>query len=309
MLVDLVAHFFHHAERLGVGELQPVGALLDQGRIDIHDRGQPHDVADLLAVQAVGVAGAVEEFVVMQHHVKHFGRESALGSQRVIAAARMLAHLFHLVQRQRARLVQDRHRNERLADVVQQGCTGETALVVLAHAKVLRVGDRKAGNKQAMAVAAGVMAADRRQPFAQGRMLDRLENLVLSLDDVAEFQGNAGRKLIEDLDHHGMRRFDAPVQDLAAIGLVISVAVRKRGANPLQDTLRIERPRDGVGGAERPGLHRSVMQRIRQHEQPRHFAIGLGAQLVAHQLHALGGTQVDVDHDSRQVAFRRVGDV
>src|SRR6185295_16932999 len=107
-------------------------------------------------------------------------------------------------------------------------------------------------NEEAMAVAAGVMAAHRRQPFPQGRMLDRLENLVLGLDDVAEFQGNAGWKLFEDLDHHGMRRFDAAVQYLAAIGLVKSVAVRKCGANPLQDALRVERPRDGVGGAERP---------------------------------------------------------
>ena len=40
MLVELVAHFFHHAEGPGVGELQPVGALLDQGGIDIHDRGR-----------------------------------------------------------------------------------------------------------------------------------------------------------------------------------------------------------------------------------------------------------------------------
>jgi hypothetical protein len=185
----------------------------------------------------------------------------------------------------------------------------ETALVVLAHTKMLRVGDRKAGDEETMAIAAAVMAADRRQPFAQGRMLDRLENLVLGLDDVGEFQGNAGRKLFEDLDHHGMRRLDAPVERLAAIGLVKSIAVRKRGANPLQDTLRIEWSRDGVGGAERPGLHRSVMQSVSQHEQPRHFAIGLGAQLVAHQLHALGGTQVDVDHDARQVALRRVGNV
>src|ERR1044072_6102363 len=134
-------------------------------------------------------------------------------------------------------------------------------------------------------------------------MLDRLENLVLGLDDVVEFQGNAGRNLLEDLDHHGMRRFDTPVEGLAAISVVKSVAVRKRGADPLQDTLRVEWPRDRVGGTKRPGLHRSVMQRIRQHEQPRHFAIGFGAQLVANKLYALGGAQVDVDYDTRQVAL------
>ena len=93
MLVELVAHLFHHPERLDVGELQPVGALLDQRGVDVHDRGQAHDVADLLAGEAIGIAGAVEEFMVVQHHVEHFRRETALRRQRVIAAARMLAHL------------------------------------------------------------------------------------------------------------------------------------------------------------------------------------------------------------------------
>ena len=51
-------------------------------------------------------------------------------------------------------------------------------------------------------------------------MLDRLENLVLGLDDIAEFQGLAGRKPLEDLDHDAVRGLDAPVQGLAAIGLV-----------------------------------------------------------------------------------------
>ena len=192
---------------------------------------------------------------------------------------------------------------------MQQGGAGKTALVVLAHAEMLRVGYRKAGDEEAMAIAAGVMAADRRQPFPQGRMPDRLENLVFGLDDVVEFQGNAGRKPLEDLDHDAVRRLDAPVQGLAAIGLVESIAVGKRGADPLQDALRVERPRDRIGRAERPGLHRSVMQRVGQHEQPRHFAIGVRPQLVAHQLHALGRAQIDVDHDPREIARRLVRNV
>ncbi len=119
--------------------------------------------------------------------------------------------------------------------------------------------------------------------------------------------GLAGRKLLEDLHHHGMRRLDAPVQGLAAIGRVKAIAVRKGGADALQDALRVERPRDGVGRAQRPGLHRAVMQRIGEHEQPRHLAIGFGPQLVAHPLHALGGAQIDVDHDPGEIARRRVG--
>ena len=62
MLVDLVAHFFHHAERLGVGELQPIGALLDQRGIDIHDRGQPHDVGKaFIPVTILDKPGALNE--------------------------------------------------------------------------------------------------------------------------------------------------------------------------------------------------------------------------------------------------------
>ena len=73
---------------------------------------------------------------------------------------------------QRSRLVQDRHRDERLADVVQQRGAGQTALVVLAHAEMLRERDRKTGHEQAVAVAVGVMAADGGQPFAQRGLLD-----------------------------------------------------------------------------------------------------------------------------------------
>jgi hypothetical protein len=95
----------------------------------------------------------------------------------------------------------------------------------------------------------------------------------------------------------------------ASIGLVVGAVVRERGPDPVQDALRIERPRDGVGGAERPGLHRAVMQRIRQHEQPRHLAIGFRPQFVAHQLHALGRPQIDIDHDAGEVVRRRVGNL
>ena len=74
-----------------------------------------------------------------------------------------------------------RHRDERLADVVQKSGAGQTPLVVLAHAEMLRERNREAGDKQAVAVAVGVMAADGRQPFAQRGLLDGLENLVFGL--------------------------------------------------------------------------------------------------------------------------------
>ena len=106
---------------------------------------------------------------MVQHHVEHFRREAALRRQRVIAAARMLAHLVHFLRRQLARLVEDRDRDERLADIVQQRGAGQTALVVLAHAEMLRERDRKAGDKQAVAIGVGVMAADGRSAIPAAR--------------------------------------------------------------------------------------------------------------------------------------------
>ncbi|MEY9611760.1 hypothetical protein ABIF21_004634 [Bradyrhizobium elkanii] len=106
-----------------------------------------------------------------------------------------------------------------------------------------------------------------------------------------------------------VRGLDAAVERLAAIGLVIAAVVGERGTDALQDSARIERPRDRVGGAERPGLHRGVMQGIRQHEQPRHLAIGVGLQLGADELHGFGRAQVDVDDDAGEIAGRLLGNV
>jgi len=74
----------------------------------------------------------------------------------------MLAHLVLLFFVEQARLVQDRRRDERFADVMQQRGPYQPALVVVAHAEMLRKGDRKAGHEQTVAVAVGVMAADGR---------------------------------------------------------------------------------------------------------------------------------------------------
>ena len=53
-------------------------------------------------------------------------------------------------------------------------------------------------------------------------MLDRFQDLVLGRNDVLEFQGLASRQLFKNPDHHLVRRLDAAVQRLAAIGLVES---------------------------------------------------------------------------------------
>src|SRR2546430_2435281 len=102
------------------------------------------------------------------------------------ADQRSLMPECHRAERLQQMLVEDRDRDKGLADIVQQGSTGETALVVLAHAEMLREGYRKSGDEQAMAIGVGMMAADRRQPFTQRRMPDGLENLVFGFHDIAE---------------------------------------------------------------------------------------------------------------------------
>ena len=216
----------------------------------------------------------------------------------------MVAHFGHLLGGERVRFIEDCNRNERLADIVQQGSAHQPALIVLAHAEVLRERDGEAGDEQAVAIGVGVMAADRGQPLAQRRMLDGLENPVLGGHDVAELQRNACRKFLEDLDHHLMRRLDAPVQRLAAIGRVVAMAVGKGGADTLQNGLLVERPRYRIGGAQRPGLHRAVMKRVGEHEQPRHRPVSLGAQLVPDLLDAFRRPQIDIDHDACELAGR-----
>src|SRR5205809_5408927 len=149
---------------------------------------------------------------------------------------------------------------------MQKGGARQTALVVLPHAEMLRERNRKTGDKEAMAKAAVMMATDGRQPFAQRGVLDGFEHLVFGFHNVVERQRNPGRELFEYLDHHRVRSGNAAAQDFAAIGGVEFIAVRKCRTDTLQNTLRVKWPRDRVGCAQRPGLHRAVMKGVGENE-------------------------------------------
>ena len=145
---------------------QPIGAVLHQRRVDVDDGCQSHDIADLIATQAIGISGAVEHLVMMQHHIQHFGREAAFRRERIIAKARMHPHHAHVLIRELSGLVENLNRNEGLADIVQKSSADHPALVVLTHAETLPERDRKSGDKQAMTITTGVMPANGGQPFA-----------------------------------------------------------------------------------------------------------------------------------------------
>src|SRR5437660_7269017 len=137
----------------------------------------------------------------------------------------MLAYFTHFLRGQFSRLAQNGHRNERLDYIVQQRGANEATLVVFTHAKMLRERYRETGDEKAMTIGAGMMTANRRQPFPQGRMLDRFENPVFGIDDIAVFQRNARRKLLEHPDQDGVGCRNASVQGLAAIRRVITITV------------------------------------------------------------------------------------
>src|SRR5450759_507896 len=115
---------------------------------------------------------------MVQDHIQHLRREAALGRERVIAEARVPADFNHFLIRELPGLVQDRDRNERLADIVQQRGTHQTALVVLAHAEMLRERDRKTGDKEAVAITFHMMAADSSKQLKKRAVLDSFEALV-----------------------------------------------------------------------------------------------------------------------------------
>src|ERR1700677_2521497 len=108
MLVQLADHLLHDRKRPGVGMLDTKGALLNQCRVDIRDRYQAHDVADLIAAETVGISGAVKEFMMVQDHIQHLRREAALGCEHLIAATGMLANFVNFRLGQLSRLVQNR---------------------------------------------------------------------------------------------------------------------------------------------------------------------------------------------------------
>ena len=217
----------------------------------------------------------------------------------------MQAQLADLLDRQLALLVEKSPGDERLADVMQQRGARQAPLVVLAHAEMLREGDRKAGDVETVTVGVDMVAADRRQPFAQGRVLDGLENLLFGANDTSLIvsgspAGSRSKILTITSCAAATPAFSILPRSVASKISLSGNAARMRCSTSSGSNGRADR----VGGAERPGLHRGMVQRFGQHEQPRHAAIGAVAQLVADPLHALRRTQVDVDHHTGEIGCR-----
>ena len=192
VLAQLVEGLLHRAGR-------PVGAAADDGVEGVGERDDAGAERDALALQAVGIAGAVPALVV----VADDGREVARHAQRVadaLADLGVLAHDPELVLGQRPGLVQDVLGDADLADVVEQRAVGHALQLAVAQAHVGGQAGRAVGQVAAVVLEAEVLGLDR-----VGEGDDDVVRLLHAPDDLARPIGaaQAGQQLdlLEGLGH------------------------------------------------------------------------------------------------------------
>ncbi len=163
---------------------EAVGPLLHQRLIDIDDRGQTHDVADLLAAAVRPDSRSRRETRgdAARRRASPGGKppcaSSASWPRRGCWRSLPISSTVSLPC-----LSRSSPGNERLADIMQQRGAHQAPLIVLAHAEMHPEGHREAGDVEAVTVGIDMVAADGGQPFAQRRVLDGLENLFFGADD------------------------------------------------------------------------------------------------------------------------------
>src|SRR5215472_10115169 len=156
-----------------------VRALLHEGAVDVANRQDPGEVVDLLSLQTVGIAAAVEIFMMMAHDVVDLrGDDRRLRAKIVVADAGMTFDDVEFLARQLSRLVQNFERYFRFADVVQQPGNRDRQNVGSAHAGAVSERGRNPGDDQAVLERTLVIAAHGVQPFGQADVGDRLDDLI-----------------------------------------------------------------------------------------------------------------------------------
>ncbi len=116
----------HRLRRREGGAVGPVGAEDVEG---VGDGDDPGFDWDLLAGQAVRVAGAVHALVVVEH-AQHLAREAAGGAEDRETELGVGAHDPPLGFGQRAPLVQDLRRDPQLAHIVEQAGPAQDLLLL-----------------------------------------------------------------------------------------------------------------------------------------------------------------------------------
>src|SRR5450756_567006 len=142
-----------HAERRAVGPVR--GHRLD----DVGDGEDPGLRQDVRAAQPPRVAGAVEAFVVLQHHLGHRAPEVD-GREDVETGCRVLLDEVELDLAEAARLGEDLGGHGDLADVVDEAGVAQGVELLAVHAHLLGDGRGQLGDTPLVAGRVGVAGLD-----------------------------------------------------------------------------------------------------------------------------------------------------
>ena len=127
----------HLAQRLEGRPGALVGTVGRDCIVDVTDRAHLGESGDFVAFQPIGVAAAVDAFVMVQADIECDLVELAAAGEQLVAVARMVAHRRELVLGEAPGFVKDLVRYADLADVVKQSGGGGLMLLGFTHAERL----------------------------------------------------------------------------------------------------------------------------------------------------------------------------
>ena len=159
VVVEVSIKAVHDFERLFVGHGGLIGARLGQCRVDIGDGGQADNICYLAVFKAVGIAGAIDPFVVMRRHFDNLFGQAVFLQQDFTGIFRVPFHHQPLGIVEFARLVEDVQRDAGFASVVQVAADGQLFQVQPARADFVAELGQRAADIHAVAIGGIVMLA------------------------------------------------------------------------------------------------------------------------------------------------------
>src|SRR5581483_12337550 len=154
---ELAAHLAQDVIGLLAAHRGLVGPRLDQRSEDIRDRQEADDVCNDRRSQRIGIAAAVEKFMMVANGIEDFGIDTSYGLQGIEAEYGMLAHDPFFLGIEPGRLVENRQRYVGLANIMQRCRKSEAINVGTGKAEIDREARGHARDQQAVLERAFVM--------------------------------------------------------------------------------------------------------------------------------------------------------
>ena len=190
LVVLAAAPALQHVQPAQRGLAPAVATVGGHRVVDITQRDDARHLRDARSLELARIAGAIERFVVPVGHVDRAVAEIAVRHQDIAALGGVGLHELELLLRQRAFLVENLQRRERLAHIVQHRGDADGVEILLAMAEVAREIDRQQPDVDAMLRGIGVAVADPGQPHHR----------VGTVDHVLHRRGNRAPDLLH-VDH------------------------------------------------------------------------------------------------------------